>query len=358
MRRFFGQITIGTIALAALLALSATADAQVYPERIRSVTRKVVETTESARVEVYQRNQQREEQTDRSTRTLRIGANGELYLENIAGDIVITRGGDSDATVEIVKVSRGRTADEAREGLQAVQVEVAERGARAEINVRYPRHDERGRDRRNTNVSVAFNVTAPERARITIKSISGNISIRDIKGDLGLETISGDIRIANAGRIPMAKTISGNVEIADTSIEGTMDASTISGTLLLRKLTARRLDLHTISGNVELQDVSCDRIDAQSVSGNINLAGALMRGGRYDLGSHSGEVKVLVSGNVGFEVSATSFSGSIRADVPITIQGSTREGRGRQRDMRGTYGDGGAILDLTSFSGSIVIGKR
>ena len=115
MRRFFAQITIGMIALAALLAWSATADAQVYPERIRSVTRKVVETTESARVEVYQRNQQREEQTDRSTRTLRIGANGELYLENIAGDIVITRGGDSEATVEIVKVARdGRPTRRAR----------------------------------------------------------------------------------------------------------------------------------------------------------------------------------------------------------------------------------------------------
>ena len=356
MRRL--RVQTGMMALAAILALAGQADAQVYPERARSVTRTVVKPKDSVRTEVYQRNQQREEQTDRTMRTLRIGANGELYLENIAGDIVITRGGDNDATVEIVKVARGRTADEARESLQLVQVDVAERGSRAEINVRYPRREERSRERRNFNVSVAFNVTAPERARITVKTISGNISVRDIKGDLGLETISGNIRIANAGRIPLAKTISGNVEIADTSIEGTMDASTVSGTLLLHKLTARRLDLHSISGNVELQDVTCDRIDAQSVSGNINLTGALVRGGRYDLGSHSGEVKVLVSGNVGFELSATSFSGSIRADMPVTMQGSTREGRGRQQDMRGTYGDGGAILDLTSFSGSIVIGKR
>ena len=248
------------MALAAILVLTGQADAQVYPEQACSVTRTVVKPKDSVRTEAYQRNQQREEQTDRTTRTLRIGANGELYLENIAGDIVITRGGDNDATVEIVKVARGRTADEARESLQLVQVDVAERGSRAEINVRYPRRDERSRDRRNFNVSVAFNVTAPERARITVKTISGNISVRDIKGDLGLETISGNIRIANAGRIPLAKTISGNVEIADTSIEGTMDASTVSGTLLLRKLTARRLDFYSISGNVELQDVNCDRI--------------------------------------------------------------------------------------------------
>ena len=149
------------VTLGALLGTAATAGAQVYPERVRSVTREVVER---AHVTVYQRNQQREEQTDRSTRTLKIGATGELYLQNISGDVVITRGGDSEASVEIVKVARGRTADEAREALQLVQVDVAERGTRAEINVQYPRREERRGDRRNFNVSVAFTVMA-QRAR-------------------------------------------------------------------------------------------------------------------------------------------------------------------------------------------------
>jgi hypothetical protein len=341
------------LTLGALLGAAATASAQVYPERIRSVTREVIE---KARVTVYQRNQQREEQTDRSTRTLKIGATGELYLGNISGDVTIARGGDGEATVEIVKVARGRTADEARQAMQLVQIDVAERGTRAEINVRYPRSQER-RERRNFNVSVSFTVTAPERTRLTVKSISGSIAVRDIKGDLSLDTISGNIRIGNAGRIPLAKTISGNVEIADTNIEGTMDASTVSGTLLLRNLTARRLDLNTVSGNVELQDVTCDRVDARSVSGNVNLSGELMRGGRYDLGSHSGQIRVLISGSVGFQLSATSFSGSIRTDLPLTVQGASRDGR-RQQDVRGAYGDAGAVLDLSSFSGSIVIGKR
>jgi hypothetical protein len=30
----------------------------------------------------------------------------------------------------------------------------------------------------------------------------------------------------------------------------------------------------------------------------------------------------------------------------------------RQRTLSGTYGDGSAILELTSFSGNVVIGKR
>jgi hypothetical protein len=40
----------------------------------------------------------------------------------------------------------------------------------------------------------------------------------------------------------------------------------------------------------------------------------------------------------------------------ITVQGSM--GAGRQRGLRGVFGDGSAVLDLTTFSGSIAIVKR
>jgi hypothetical protein len=65
----------------------------------------------------------------------------------------------------------------------------------------------------------------------------------------------------------------------------------------------------------------------------------------------------VIAGSTGFTVEASSFSGSVRSDVPITLEGG-RPSRGRQRGMRGRYGDGSAVLDLTTFSGSIVITKR
>jgi hypothetical protein len=78
--------------------------------------------------------------------------------------------------------------------------------------------------------------------------------------------------------------------------------------------------------------------------------------------THSGNVRLILTGNTGFEVVATSFSGNVRSDFPITLRGDTGESdgraRGRQRRaIRGEYGDGSAFVELTSFSGSIVIGK-
>ena len=337
-------------------APAAPAAAQVYPERIRSVARSRVEInqTEARR---YQRGDNREEQTERTTRTLRIGANGQVDVANIAGDITVTRGGGNDATIEIVKTARGRTIEDAREMLQLVQVEVTERAGRAEVRTQYPRGDEsRRNNRRNFNVSVAFTIAAPEGAQITAKSISGNVSVRDIKGELTLESVSGSIRIINGGRIASAKSVSGEVELSDTAVEGSLDASSVSGTVHLRKVKARRLDLGSVSGDVVVEDVDCDRVSGQSVSGAVRFAGTLARGGRYEFTSHSGEVRIAVDGNTGFEVDANSFSGSVRSDLSLTLQGG--RGRGGQRAIHGVFGDGSAVLDLTTFSGSILITKR
>jgi hypothetical protein len=349
MNRLIPLLTVAVLAAPAIL------DAQVYPERVTSVTRNRIERT---RVERYQRGGAREEQTERFTRTLKVGTGGEIDLGNIAGDITVTRGGGSDATLEVIKTSRGRTVEDAREMLKLVQVDVTDRGGRSEVRTRYPQDGEwRRNDRRNFNVSVAYNVTAPELTRITVNSISGTISVRDIKGELSLETISGDVRVSNGGRVPRAKTVSGDVDITDTTVQGPMEAATISGTLTLRKVEAQRLDLGSVSGNVMIQDVACDRVSAQSISGEVHLIGPLRRGARYDLSSHSGQVRVVVSGDVGFDVEASSFSGSVRTDLPLTNQTADGTRRRGQRSLRGTYGDGSATLDLTTFSGSIVIGR-
>jgi Toastrack DUF4097 len=342
---------------AALTIAVMPAAAQVYPERIHSSLRaRTEQQRDRARTN---RDQGREEQTERSTKTVRVGANGELDVANIAGDIVVSRGAGQDATIEIVKPARAQSADDARALLGLVQVDVVERAGRVEVRTHYPSGDEmRTQNRRNVNVSVAYTITAPVGARVTARSISGSVSARDLRGELTLESVSGNVAIANGGRVGSAKTISGNVEISGTEIDGALDASSVSGTVAVRKSKARRLTLATVSGNVALEDVDCGRVDMQAVSGDVQLTGALSPGGRYGLTSHSGQVRVTLGGDTGFELNATSFSGSIRSDLPLSGQvGGSERGR-RQQGLRGVYGNGSAVLEVTTFSGSIVIAKR
>jgi DUF4097 and DUF4098 domain-containing protein YvlB len=343
-----------TGSLTALLALGAArADAQVYPDRITAHVRARAVAAETA----YQRRDRddnRETQTDRVTKTFRLGDNGSLSLGNISGDITITRGSGAETTVEIVKTARGRSAADARELLQAVTVDASERAGRAEVKAHYPSDEWRRAGRRNVNVNVDYVVTAPAGTRVSVESISGNVRVTDIKGDISANSISGDLRIAGAGRVGTAKTVSGNVEISDAQVDGSLAASSVSGDVVLRHVSARRLEAGSVSGNLKLEDVQCERLTASTTSGNIAFSGPLARNGRYELKGFSGDVTLQLAGNTGFELDASTFSGQIRSDdFPIASRG-----RVTRRALTGTYGDGSAVLDLQTFSGSILISKR
>ena len=354
MKRLFKYIVL---ALVAAPVLPHEARAQVYPERL--IVKEKVRLIAAA----YQRRDRgdgnREEQTERTTKTLRLGPNGTLALGNIAGDIVVTRGGGADTVVEIVKTARGRDVNDARELLQLVPVDVTERAGRADVRTRYPSgEDARRHSRRNINVTVAYNVTAPVGTRISVESISGSVRVTDIKGDVTASSVSGNVRISGAARVGSAKSISGMVEIADSQMDGLLEASSVSGDVVLRRVNARRVQAGSVSGHIKLEDAQSERISASTTSGGVWYSGSLERNGRYELKSFSGEVRAALAGNTGFEVEATSFSGEVRTDFPITTRGTQPDRRGRRTTLNGTYGDGAAVLDLSTFSGSIVITRR
>lgn len=308
------------------------------------------------------RRRSSEEQTEKTSRTFTLGSNGELELSNLSGDIIITRGSGGSVQVEALKIARGRTVQEAREALGLVTVHFTERGSRAEVRTQYPQRRQRGTQ--SINVSVRYTVTAPENTRISASSVSGSVTVSDIRGDLNLVSISGQIAIQNGARVLGAKSTSGNVEITNLRSDIGLEANSISGNVRVRQSAAPRMELGSVSGNVAVVDVRCERLEAETISGNIDMTTPLEKGGRYELSSHTGVIRVVPTGNTGFELEADSFSGNIQSELTLdnvrqgTADYGRRTPRGRTRSLEGTYGDGGATLEITTFSGTVVIGKR
>jgi DUF4097 and DUF4098 domain-containing protein YvlB len=347
--------TVPCLALAVLVAGAVPAPAQTVLRPVRAEFR-----ASAAGVPLDDQNQNRETQTDRQTKTFKLGSDGELSLGNVAGDIRVTTVSGDQATLEIVKTARGRTADDAREALGMVNVTVAERGSRVEVKTVYPRSEDRNERHRNMDVSVAYTVSAPAGTRLTAASVSGSISIDGIKGDVSANSVSGSVRIANAGRVSSAKSVSGNVEVTDTQIDGAIELQSVSGDVVLRKVNARRIEAGSVSGRVIVQDVQAERIEGHSVSGNVEYSGNLAKSGRYELNSHSGDVRLTVGSGTGFELEASSFSGSVHSDLPLKSSGDrdADDSPGRHRSVHGVFGDGSAVLSVTTFSGSITVSKR
>jgi DUF4097 and DUF4098 domain-containing protein YvlB len=290
------------------------------------------------------------EYTDHISRTLRLGRNGTFDLQNISGDVVVT-GGGNDVRIEATKRVRHPNESEARALLKAIEVRIEERNGNVEVRTDYPR--------RNWSGGVDYTVSLPREANVILRSISGDIRVSNVNGDLRAETTSGDVRATSVRRIRQAKTISGDVEITDSDGDE-VSGSTISGAVVARGLKARSVDLQSISGDHRITDVEADRMYVRSVSGSIDFSGRLARAGRYEFQSHSGDVRVSPTESTGFTIEASTFSGNLQSDFPVTLQGSSpnRFGPGRRGPVRGSVGDGSAVLSMQSFSGNITIIKR
>ena len=292
------------------------------------------------------------EYTENFSRTVRIGRTGALDLQNVAGDISVTGGGGDDVRIDAVKRVRHPNEAEAKALLSEIAIEVADRGGRVEVRTEYPR-------RRNWSGGVDFTLSVPRDASVSLRSVSGTVKVTNINGELRAETVSGDIITMTAKKLRVAKTVSGDVEISESEADE-LSLGSVSGDVVVNRLKGSGFDAQSVSGDLRLTDVEIDHASIRSVSGDIDYSGRLARNGRYQFQSHSGDIRVTPADARGFAIEASTFSGDVRSDYALTLQTSPGNSftPGRNRSVRGSFGDAGATLTLQSFSGDIVIVKR
>ena len=308
----------------------------------------------------YQDSRQGPEQIDKVTQTFKVGADGSLDLTGISGDVRVTGGSGNEVRVEATKRVRHRDAGQAKRLMNDLRVEMTHVGSRVEVRTVYPR---RNNGERGISARVDYVVNVPSGVAVTVRSISGSVVVTAVRGEVRAETISGDVEVSATPNVAVAKTVSGNVTARDIGSANLLSLGTVSGTVIASGLKVRALEASTVSGNVRISGVQIERVEASCVSGNIEFDSPLTKGGRYEFTSHSGDVRIALSGNTGFELDADTFSGSVRSDLPITLRTMGRDDRGRgrgtsNRAIRGSYGDASAILEVRSHSGSVVITKK
>jgi DUF4097 and DUF4098 domain-containing protein YvlB len=357
MRLTFRSLVIAGLATA--VAVPVLAQDEAHHPALRDVIRAAV------RPGAYQGRNNGPEQTERVSRKVKIGRDGRVSLSNISGDIIVTAASGDEVSIEAVKRTRGDKSELAR-----VQITVDERAGRVDVRTEYDQERTDRNDRRRGNaVSVDYTVSVPVSVSAELHSVSGSVKITGVHGSVRAETVSGDVTIADAPRLEAAKTVSGNVSLTGVTADGDLSAGSVSGGVHAKGVKARGLDLASVSGDIDVSEVTCERLGIRTVSGSVEYAGGIAKAGRYDINAHSGTVRLLLANPAGFELTANSFSGSIRSELPLTIGGdASRRGGDDQRGgrhaatgnhaMRATFGDGSATITVRTFSGDIIIAKR
>jgi DUF4097 and DUF4098 domain-containing protein YvlB len=309
--------------------------------------------------ERYAEARQGPEQSDAQTHRFRVGADGALDLTNISGDVRVTGDGGQEIRIEAVKRVRHRDPDTARQLLGQLRIDVTQVGNRIEVRTTYPRRSGGARDR-DLAARVDYTVSVPSGAAVAIKTISGDTVVTRVTGDVRAETVSGNVEVTGAPGLSVARTVSGNVTVRDVGNVGTVALSTVSGNVSATGVRARAVECGAVSGDLILTGIEAERLQAKTVSGDIEFGARLARGGRYEFGSHSGDVRITLASDTGFELDASTFNGSVRSDFPIALRSNGGAGGRREstRTVRGSFGDASAVLSVKSFSGTVVIGRR
>ncbi|MFO7652546.1 MAG: DUF4097 family beta strand repeat-containing protein [Candidatus Krumholzibacteriia bacterium] len=267
-------------------------------------------------------------------RTLAAAADGTVIIENLGGEVMVT-GWDRD------EVHLTGTLDDQVEEL------VFERdGDRVRIKVEYPR--------RSTRIEGSYlQVQVPRGSRLDVRTVSAEVGVRDVRGRIEAQTVSGDVEVAGEPAEVEVQTVSGDVDV--TARSPRVRVQSVSGDL---HLDGARGDVsaETVSGEITLVGGGFDRLETSSVSGDLEFRGELNRGGTFIFDSHSGDVVLVLGGDLNAEFQVETFSGDIENVFGAKTQRRSKFAPGRELEF--TVGDGDARVRVKSFSGDVHLKRR
>ncbi len=263
---------------------------------------------------------------------------GWVRVATFNGRINITQGNNGTVEVRAVKqIRRGEVEDigfvvrKGSDGITicAVYVDQDECGDEGS----YHRRNRSGNWSRDHQGQVDFTVQIP--AGVRVRAGSGN----------------GDVTIAGAGAEVVAATGNGRVEVAGST--GKVNASTGNGGVTVRDARGP-VEVSTGSGDVRVI-TSTGPVSANSGNGDIDVTiGKVDRAPEMNFSTGNGQVRLWLPDGYGAEVDATTGNGSVTTDFPVRLQG----GRLDRTRLRGTIGDGGGRLSISSGNGNVEIRRQ
>lgn len=221
---------------------------------------------------------------------------------------------------------------------------------------------------------------------ISIRNVSGNISVRGYDGDavivngfkegrdqdkVTIEDASGgnsvslsvkyvpncncDASVRFEVQVPRntnyefdkISTASGNITMS--SLSGDMQVHTASGDVNITDVSGR-IDAATASGEMIVKNVT-GTVTAKSASGNVEVQITRLEGsGNMVFSSASGDVRVSAPADLDGNVQMSSATGSLRTDFPLQVE---KREYGPGERASGRLGNGSRSLRLTSASGNV-----
>jgi hypothetical protein len=255
-------------------------------------------------------------------RTLTVSGQVELSVATGSGNIHLTRGAGNQIHI-IGKVKTGLGGWGSWGGSEERAKEIAANPPIEQTGniVRIGGHHENLH-----NISIDYEIQAPENAILDAGAGSGNITVEEVGENANLSTGSGNIHA--------------------TGLHGGFKVETGSGNIYAEQTGEGYVKAGTGSGNIELRNLH-GGLRAGTGSGSINVGG--MPTADWKLETGSGNVDIW-PGNIGITINAETGSGGIHCDHEVVTQGELGH-----HHLEGKINGGGPTVRIETGSGAIRI---
>lgn len=216
-----------------------------------------------------------------------------------------------------------------------VEVDAVQHGNRIELLTHVLRDDIAPAE-----LQANYEIWVPEETELEIKNDSGTVSVRQVYADISVDTVLSKVEL--------------------TDVSGNLTVHTVDGSFTCTRCVGR-IEFASTSGGARFLQATTRSLRAQTFSGELFYDGPFSPNGNYKLITASGPIQLLLSDTDSVKLSVHSRRGNLENQVKLKPEGHTLSflgGRKGSSSLVGTMGTGLARVELTSFSGKILIRKR
>jgi hypothetical protein len=262
-----------------------------------------------------------------------LNANGEISLNNMTGTVVVSAWDKNE--VDVTGELDG----------DSDHLEISGDAGHLSIDTRSPK-------RLHGSVSADLHLMVPAGAKLTVETISADVSVNGARGPVKVNTVSGDVGLAVTAPSVSVQTVSGDVILQGSSPDTT--ARSVSGDLRLTGLQGA-LDAETVSGNLDVVGTRFAVLKLKSTSGDVHLDVSFSDKAKVTGETLSGDITMLVPADLSGTGTLKSFSGEAICDK-TPVEASSSPGSKKRQYV---WGNGkGVEMELSSFSGDIRVDRK
>jgi DUF4097 and DUF4098 domain-containing protein YvlB len=195
-------------------------------------------------------------------------------------------------------------------------------------------------------------IHVPSGSSVEVQSFSAEITVTGVTGVVRAESMNAAISVTGSDEVE-AQTVSAGVTVSGSS---RVRAESVNGPVIVKGAKGS-VEASTVNGTLEVSGTTFESVRIEVVSGDVTFDGALASGADLSIETVSGSVTVRVPGGQGADVDVSTFSGDIRNGLSAEHAAKTSRWIS-QKDLQFKAGGGGAKVAIQTMSGDVDILKK